>query len=25
VGPFVELLALADTPEWNEYWGTLAA
>jgi hypothetical protein len=25
VGPFVELLAMADTPEWGEYWATLAA
>ena len=22
VGPFVELLALADSPEWDEYWVT---
>jgi hypothetical protein len=25
VGPFVELLALADSPEWPEYWAALAA
>ncbi|MBY0456667.1 MAG: hypothetical protein K2V38_04965, partial [Gemmataceae bacterium] len=25
VGPFVELLALSDTPEWDEYWNDLAA
>jgi hypothetical protein len=25
VGPFVELLAMSDTPEWAEYWDTLAA
>jgi hypothetical protein len=25
VGPFVELLALSDTPEWAEYWNALAA
>lgn len=25
VGAFVELLALSDTPEWAEYWNTLAA
>jgi hypothetical protein len=25
VGPFVEMLALTDTPEWDEYWNTLAA
>jgi hypothetical protein len=25
VGPLVELLAMADTPEWAEYWNTLAA
>jgi hypothetical protein len=25
VGPFVELLAMSDTPEWPEYWATLAA
>jgi len=25
VGPFVEMLAMADTPEWAEYWNTLAA
>jgi hypothetical protein len=25
VGPFVELLALRDSPEWNEYWTLLAA
>jgi hypothetical protein len=25
VGPFVELLAITETPEWSEYWGTLAA
>jgi hypothetical protein len=24
VGPFVELLALSDSPEWNEYWAALA-
>lgn len=24
VGPFVELLALADSPEWEEYWTTMA-
>jgi hypothetical protein len=25
VGPFVELLALSDTPEWGEYWTVLSA
>jgi len=25
VGPFVEMMALADSPEWPEFWGTLAA
>jgi hypothetical protein len=25
VGPFVEFVALADSPEWYEYWMTLAA
>ena len=25
VGPFVELLALADTPEWDEFWASMAA
>jgi hypothetical protein len=25
VGPFVELLALARSPEWHELWGSLAA
>lgn len=25
VGPFVEFVALADGPEWNEYWASLAA
>lgn len=25
VGPLVELLAMADTPEWAEYWNALAA
>jgi hypothetical protein len=25
VGPFVELLALSDSPEWDEYWMLLAA
>jgi hypothetical protein len=25
VGPFVELLALADSVEWSEYWASLAA
>jgi len=25
VGPFVEFVALADGPEWDEYWMTLAA
>jgi hypothetical protein len=25
VGPFVELLAMSDTPEWAEYWTALAA
>ena len=25
VGPFVEFVALADGPEWNEYWLALAA
>lgn len=25
VGPFVEMLAMSDTPEWREYWNTLAA
>jgi hypothetical protein len=25
VGPFVEFVALADGPEWYEYWATLAA
>ena len=25
VGPFVEFVALADSPEWSEYWMTLAA
>ena len=25
VGPFVELLALTDSPEWAEHWATLAA
>jgi hypothetical protein len=24
VGPFVELLAMSDTPEWAEYWNALA-
>jgi hypothetical protein len=24
VGPFVEFVALADGPEWSEYWATLA-
>lgn len=25
VGPFVELLALSDSPEWNEHWKLVAA
>jgi hypothetical protein len=25
VGPFVEMLAMSDTPEWAEYWTNLAA
>lgn len=25
VGPFVELVALADSPEWREHWAALAA
>jgi hypothetical protein len=25
VGPFAEFVALADSPEWSEYWMTLAA
>lgn len=25
VGPFVEFVALADSPEWREYWAALAA
>jgi hypothetical protein len=25
VGPFVELMAMADSPEWSEYWATMAA
>jgi hypothetical protein len=25
VGPFVELLAMADGPEWSEFWAALAA
>jgi hypothetical protein len=25
VGPFVEFVALADSPEWTEYWAALAA
>jgi hypothetical protein len=25
VGPFVELLALADSPEWGEFWAGMAA
>lgn len=25
VGPFVELLALADGPEWSEFWASMAA
>ncbi len=25
VGPFVELMAMADTPEWAEFWAALAA
>lgn len=25
VGPFVELLAMADTPEWSEFWALVAA
>jgi hypothetical protein len=25
VGPFVELLAMSDTPEWAEYWAMIAA
>jgi hypothetical protein len=25
VGPFVEFVALADSPEWDEYWTALAA
>jgi hypothetical protein len=25
VGPFVELLAMADTPEWSEFWAFTAA
>lgn len=25
VGPFVELLAMADTPEWREHWDALAS
>ena len=25
VGPFVEMLAMSDTPDWAEYWNTLAA
>jgi hypothetical protein len=25
LGPLVELLAMSDTPEWAEYWNTLAA
>jgi hypothetical protein len=24
VGPFVEMLAMSDTPEWNEYWALAA-
>jgi len=25
VGPFVELLAMADSPEWSEFWAATAA
>jgi hypothetical protein len=25
VGPFVELLALADSSEWSEFWASMAA
>jgi hypothetical protein len=25
VGPFVEFLALADGPEWSEFWASMAA
>ena len=25
VGPFVELMAMADTPEWSEFWALAAA
>jgi hypothetical protein len=25
VGPFVELMAMADSPEWSEFWATMAA
>jgi hypothetical protein len=25
VGPFVELMAMSDSPEWNEYWAPMAA
>lgn len=25
VGPFVEMLAMSDTPEWSEYWNNQAA
>jgi hypothetical protein len=25
VGPFVELLAVSDTPEWSEFWSLMAA
>jgi hypothetical protein len=25
VGPFVELLAMSDTPEWSEFWALMAA
>ncbi len=25
VGPFVELMATADSPEWSEFWLAMAA
>ena len=25
VGPFVEMLAMADGPEWSEFWAAMAA
>ena len=25
VGPFVELMAMAESPEWSEFWSLVAA